>query len=77
MGGRPARCTRSIKLRVAAFSKDRALVWWLLMRWLLGWSVWIRVAHALYPNKGDKAKGDSYLKIDLESYNAPLLGSVT
>jgi hypothetical protein len=47
------------------------------MRRLLGWSVWIRVAHALYPNKGDKAKGDSYLKIDLESYNAPLLGSVT
>jgi hypothetical protein len=35
------------------------------------------LAHALYPNKGDKAKGDSYLKIDLESYNAPLLGSVT
>ena len=35
------------------------------------------LAHALYPNKGDKAKGNSYLKIGLESYNAPLLGSVT
>jgi hypothetical protein len=47
------------------------------MRRLLGWSVWIRVAHALYPNKGDKAKGDSYLKIGLESYNALRLGTVT
>jgi hypothetical protein len=32
MGGRPARCTRSIKLRVAAFSKALGLVWWLLMK---------------------------------------------
>ncbi|MEY4026675.1 MAG: hypothetical protein RLZZ329_395 [Pseudomonadota bacterium] len=31
MGGRPARCTRSIRLRVAAFNRARGLVWWLLM----------------------------------------------
>jgi hypothetical protein len=35
------------------------------------------LAHALSPNKGDKAKGDSCLKIDLESYNALRLGTVT
>jgi hypothetical protein len=32
IGGRPARSTRSIKLRAAAFNRDRGLVWWLLMK---------------------------------------------
>jgi hypothetical protein len=32
IGGRPARSTRSIRLRVAAFNNDRGLVWWLLMK---------------------------------------------